>query len=161
MIANLFVMKKRYTLLQTISVLFLTLGIILFLSSSSSSTSSFSSPSTSLSMSLIGIILLAISLIVDGIVGPFQEFCTKTYQPMVPSQMMYYSNVWAGVIIFIAVFFTGEFFPAIQFCVKFSEIYFDIFWFILLNAIGQIFVYDMVANFGSLVLAIVTTSRYF
>ena len=54
---------------------------------------------------------------------------------------------------------SGEFSEAIRFCARHSDIYPDLLWFGLCNAIGQHAVYFLVRNFGALVLSMATTTR--
>ena len=54
---------------------------------------------------------------------------------------------------------SGEFSEAIRFCGRHPDIYPDLLWFGLCNAIGQHAVYFLVRNFGALVLSMATTTR--
>ena len=50
---------------------------------------------------------------------------------------------------------------ALQFCIQHPEVIIDIALFSFSSAMGQIFIYEVVATFGALVLSIVTTTRKF
>lgn len=55
---------------------------------------------------------------------------------------------------------SGEFSDAISFCSRHPEIFPDLLWFGICNAIGQHAVYYLVRNFGALVLSMATTTRF-
>ena len=55
---------------------------------------------------------------------------------------------------------SGELTDALAFCSRHPEIYSDLFWFGILNAIGQHAIYFIVLKFGALSLTMVTTTRF-
>ncbi|KIL67919.1 hypothetical protein M378DRAFT_159142 [Amanita muscaria Koide BX008] len=80
-------LKKRYTLMQTLSVVVVSTGVVLATKSRPSPASSASSPSSTFAIEedsrqyLIGILMMILSSISTGILGLVQERTYKTYGP--------------------------------------------------------------------------------
>jgi len=153
MFMGLVVFDKRYSLSKYICVLMVTAGICLFMLShhqtgSTGTTTTF------------GLSLLLASLALDGLTGPFQDDLFTRYSPTSP-HMMYYSNLWASVFMFIAVLVNGDFYPTFEFCQKYPEIIPQIILFCITSAVGQNFIYYLINHFNSLTCTTVTTTRKF
>jgi len=152
MLLGILVLRKRYSLAKYIYVLMMCVGIVCF---------SYDPNKAGHSTSTIwGYILLGASLILDGVTGNFQEKLVKLYSPS-SNQLMFFSNLWASLLLLIVLLFTGEFITAAAFCTRHPSLYPDLIWFGLCNAIGQHAVYFLVRNFGALVLSTATTTRKF
>lgn len=152
MLIGIFVLRKHYTLSKYVYVGMMCLGIVFF--------SYNPNKGTDHTTTLWGYILLGVSLALDGVTGNFQEKLVKLYSPS-SNQLMFYSNFWASLLLFFALIFTGEFGHALAFSSRHPEIFEDLLWFGLCNAVGQHAVYFLVRNFGALVLSTVTTTRKF
>lgn len=151
MLMGLVVMKRTYPLAKYLFVTLMCAGIILF---------SYNPNKAAGDSSLYGYSLLAISLALDGITGPFQEKLVKAYQPS-SNQMMFFSNLWASAFMAVALLVTGELIPAFSFCARHPEMIQNLILFGMCNAVGQHAIYFLVRNFGALVLSMTTTSRKF
>lgn len=76
-------------------------------------------------------------------------------------QMMRASNGWSSIYLAVVLILSGEIINFISFANRFSYIYFNLVLIGLTSAIGQLFLYSMVSDFGPLVVSVVTTSRKF
>jgi len=152
MLIGIFVLRKHYAFSKYVYVGMMCLGIVFF--------SYNPNKGTDHATTMWGYILLAASLGLDGVTGNFQEKLVKLYSPS-SNHLMYYSNLWASFLLFIALLFTGEFADAMSFSQRHPQVFDDLLWFGLCNAIGQHAVYFLVRNFGALVLSTVTTTRKF
>eukprot|EP00475_Leptophrys_vorax_P026625 TRINITY_DN37777_c0_g1_i2.p1 TRINITY_DN37777_c0_g1~~TRINITY_DN37777_c0_g1_i2.p1 ORF type:complete len:249 (+),score=79.01 TRINITY_DN37777_c0_g1_i2:114-860(+) len=111
-------------------------------------------------LSLAGVILLSISLFLDGFTGPTQESVIDTYRPTV-HQLMLGTNLAAILWTFLGLIATNTLVPAVTFITTYPEILVDIAQFCVLSAIGQMFIFVTMNRFGALVLTIITTTRKF
>jgi len=152
MLMGLIVFNKKYPLAKYICVFMVTAGISLFMVTHQVGTTG--------TTSTLGLVLLLASLALDGLTGPFQDDLFKKHSPTSP-HMMYYSNLWATLFMFIAVLITGDLQPTIDFCTRFPEIIPQIILFSITSAVGQNFIYYLINHFNSLTCTTVTTSRKF
>jgi len=153
LIMGIFVLGKRQTWSKYVVVGLITLGIYIFTSAKSSSGGEKES-------STFGLMLLVISLAMDGLTGPFQERLIHIYKPS-HYHMMYFINWWASIILGIALIATGKGIEGVQFCINFPEILSKLLLFSITSAIGQNFMYLTIYSFGSLACSLVTTTRKF
>lgn len=72
---------------------------------------------------------------------------------------MLYMNFYSIFYTLVALLFTGQIQPALQFCMKFPQINFDILIYLITGVSGQYFVYKTMMSFGILFNSIVTTTR--
>jgi len=152
MLMGVLVLGKKQPFLKYISVFMISIGICIF---SWKSKSGDIASNTSL-----GIILLAASLAMDGITGPFQEKLIRKHNPT-SYHMMLYCNLWASIILLIALVFTGEGYRAFDFCSRNPEILYQLATLSIAGAIGQNFIYFTIYRFGSLACSLITTTRKF
>jgi UDP-galactose transporter B1 len=152
MVMGLLVFKKRYSLAKYLCVTMVTAGIALFMMPSSHK--------EGVTTTLLGIVLLFLSLAFDGVTGPFQDDLISKYKPTSP-HMMYYSNLWATLVMFLVAFVGNDLLPAIDFCLRYPEIIPQIVLFSITSALGQNFIYYTVHQFGALTCTTVTTTRKF
>lgn len=89
MIGGLFFGSERYTLLQYLQVMFVTFGITVF---------QWKSPKQSKENDLMGVGLLIMSLILDGLTGPKQKAISAKTKCS-SFQLMFACNAWAFLII--------------------------------------------------------------
>jgi len=154
MLMGLLVFRKHYSIVKYVCVTLVTIGIALFMlpASHKGSNTTVTTP--------FGFFLLFASLALDGLTGPFQDELVKKHRPTSP-HMMYYSNLWASLVMLVAVIVTGDLLPAIHFCQRFPEIIPQIVLFSICSALGQNFIYYSVHSFGALTCTTVTTTRKF
>lgn len=146
-----FLLRRKYGLLKYAAVLLITIGIIAFM---------YKPNPSSQDSTAFGLLLLFASLLCDGFTGPLQERLMRGDQ--VPSLCLMQScNLWAAFYMLIVLVFQTTASLALQFCIQHPEVIIDIALFSFSSAMGQIFIYEVVATFGALVLSIVTTTRKF
>jgi len=149
------VFKKKYSLVKYACVIGVAVGIALFMMPSGGSHHKASVQTTT-----FGVCLLIASLVFDGLTGPFQDDLIHNFKPSSP-HLMFYSNVWASVFMFLVVLAVGDLNPAIEFCVRNPDIYKQIALFSVCSALGQNFIYYTIHQFGALTCTTVTTTRKF
>jgi len=154
MILSRIVLRNQQSLLKYICVLLITTGVIFFVYEMEGHNKTMHSSSN------FGLSLLALSLTLDGITGPFQEKLKKTYESK-PAHMMFWCNLLSALFLSFELLFTGHGMEGIRFCLQFPEVITDILGFGITSAIGQIFIYLTLFKFGSLTLSLVTTTRKF
>jgi hypothetical protein len=96
----------------------------------------------------------------DGFVGPTQEEIFSHYHSST-HQMMYYTNMWAMLLLTVVMLFTGDGTRAVGFVVKNPAVLSKIMQFGLMSATGQFFIFFLVRSFSALTLVTVTTTRKF
>lgn len=153
MLMGLLVFKKKYTLVKYACVFMVAAGIALFMMPSKGHKASVETTS-------FGLFLLVASLALDGLTGPFQDDLIHTYKPSSP-HLMFYSNLWASVVMFVVVIAIGDLHPAIEFCMRNPEVVQQIGLFSVCSALGQNFIYYTIHQFGALTCTTITTTRKF
>lgn len=156
MILGVLIGRKKYPLAKYVYVFMIVCGVCLFMYKDKPSVV------RSDDSSLIGIgeILLLLSLSLDGVTGAIQERMRAEYQSK-PAHMMYYINMWSTLILGIVVLLTGEIWSFMQFVEKYPYVISNIIGFSLMSALGQVFIYLVVSEFGPLLCSVITTTRKF
>ncbi|KAH8740514.1 UDP-galactose transporter [Cryptosporidium ryanae] len=108
---------------------------------------------------LSGVVLLGASLICDGLTGPRQDKLIKRYN--VPSNiLMFYTNLFATILCgVLSIIFEG--YQPYYFISRFPSTPYYILALSLTGTCGQFFIFQSLTRFGSLYLAIITTTRKF
>mmetsp|Transcript_48116 Transcript_48116/g.114511 ORF Transcript_48116/g.114511 Transcript_48116/m.114511 type:complete len:462 (-) Transcript_48116:111-1496(-) len=109
---------------------------------------------------VVGLLMALGSLLMDGFVGPTQEEIFSRFNSST-HQMMYYTNMWALLLLGTAALATGEGQRAISFVVENPRVLSKITQFGVLSATGQFFIFFLVRSFSALTLVTVTTTRKF
>eukprot|EP00026_Physarum_polycephalum_P010888 Phypoly_transcript_11073.p1 GENE.Phypoly_transcript_11073~~Phypoly_transcript_11073.p1 ORF type:complete len:323 (+),score=24.24 Phypoly_transcript_11073:114-1082(+) len=159
MLMGVIVFRRKYSLVKYACVFMVAAGIALFMIPSGGHTHKASENQSNTSF-FFGVGFLVASLALDGLTGPFQDSLIHTYKPSSP-HVMFFSNVWASIVMFIVVLVSGDLLPAISFCVSYPEIVTPIAMFSICSALGQNFIYYTIHQFGSLTCTTVTTTRKF
>ncbi|XP_019637760.1 PREDICTED: solute carrier family 35 member B1-like [Branchiostoma belcheri] len=107
-----------------------------------------------------GEILLLASLTMDGLTGVSQEKMRGEHQTN-SHHMMYNMNFWSIGILAVCIGVTGEVFSFLKFLEKYPYVLGNMFIFSLTSALGQLFIFVTVTNFGPLTCSIITTTRKF
>jgi len=144
--------RKQYPLRKYIFVLMITTGVVLFMYKGNSASKSNNS------VVGWGEALLLISLALDGFTGGMQEDF-RSHSRVGPYTMMCNLNLWSIVYLGLAIVLTGEAATFIAFIGRFPMTLVNILLFGAISALGQMFIYTMIVNFGSLMCSIVTTTR--
>lgn len=145
--------KKRYPLQKYLFILMIVMGVALFVWKDGKTKSNEDG-------GWFGYFLLFFSLAMDGMTGGIQDRMRLESKPSF-SQMMYNINFWSSVILAGALFVTSEIWTFTTFVQNYPFVMTDIFWFSILSAFGQLFIFLTVVDFGPLPLSLVTTTRKF
>lgn len=154
MILGLIIGRKSYSIQRYCFVVLIVVGLVLTMFKDKKSNES-SDDSTFL---ILGQILLMFSLFMDGILGAVQERMRGAKAPTA-LQMMLSTNGWSSMIMLPLVIFQMREF--ITFAAANPSVIAFITMLIVAGSIGQIFIFTMIASFGSLACSIVTTLRKF
>ncbi|GBN78917.1 Solute carrier family 35 member B1 [Araneus ventricosus] len=157
MILGVLIGKKKYPLAKYFYVFTIVVGVCLFMYKDKPATSEVDDDSPLLGM---GEILLLISLTLDGITGAIQDRMRAEYQSK-SGHMMYNINLWSTLVLGIVVFVTGEIWGFLMFVEKYPYVMYNMLGFSIMSALGQVFIYLVVSEFGPLLCSIITTTRKF
>ncbi|KAF8569107.1 hypothetical protein P879_06000 [Paragonimus westermani] len=163
MFLNVLLAKRNYPLRKYLFVIMISAGVILFMykNKASNNPTVFGFGEFLLVLLFCGYqsILQIISLLLDGLTGGVQESLSK--YKIGPYTLMLHMNLWSLIYLASALIATGEVFLFVQFVHRHPVILTNVALFGLTSAIGQIFLFTLLTNFGSLMCAIVTTTRKF
>jgi UDP-galactose transporter B1 len=149
MLFGFLIRNKRYSLKETIAVLLITSGIHIFQSGKTGGESS-----------VYGLVLLFLSLVLDGVTGATQDLVQETYR-LSTHDLMFHTNLWAVALLTVLISTTGQAQTGILYCMENKDIIKYILAASLTSAAGQNFIFYTISNFNSLVLATITTTRKF
>lgn len=152
--------RKHYPLLKYIIVLFIVVGVALFLYDDNTSLPTDEHTPRLFHILGIGELLVLVSLTLDGVTAALQERL-KDHHAIKAMQMMFAVNTYALVYLIIAMLCTGEVFLAISFIQRHPEVFWDLLAFGFASALGQVFIFVTIAKFGPLTCSIFTTTRKF
>ncbi|KER34263.1 hypothetical protein T265_00113 [Opisthorchis viverrini] len=151
MILNVILAKRKYPLQKYLFVTMISMGVMMFMYKNNvTSTGSFFGG---------GECLLLISLLLDGITGGVEESLSK--HKVGSYTLMFRMNMWSVIYLICALIATGEGALFAQFAQKHPIVLYKLALFGLTSAVGQIFLFTLLTNFGSLMCSIVTTTRKF
>ncbi|CAH2036048.1 unnamed protein product, partial [Iphiclides podalirius] len=155
MILGVLIGRKAYPLKKYLFVLLIVIGVALFMYKDQGKKTLDSSQSFG-----VGELLLILSLTMDGLTGAVQELIKSESSPTAYS-MMLNTNWWSAIISSVGVILSGEIFRFVAFVTQYPEILVYLAGFALMGALGQLFIFYMVAEFGPLPCSVVTTTRKF
>lgn len=155
MILGVLIGRKSYSWTRYGCVLTIVAGVILFMYNEGKV-----NPNLAQEKTFIGELLLFLSLSMDGLTGAVQERMRSSSAPS-GQQMMLSMNFWSTVMLGSAMIFTGEGRDFISFASRHSELWTHLGSLALAGALGQLFIFLMVAGFGPLACSVVTTTRKF
>ncbi|KAL0206195.1 hypothetical protein P9112_001502 [Eukaryota sp. TZLM1-RC] len=156
LLGGLLLRKTKYSWNKYVSVVFISLGIVVFMYFKPNS----AHPSPRESLVWPGVLLACLSLFFDGLTGANQDLCVSHYKTSVTEFMIYINYYGALIMLFISVF-TGEVLSALSFIYRHPAILPTILLFCVVGAIGQVLIYQVLSLSSALVLATVTTTRKF
>ncbi len=164
-----FARKEHHGWKKTITTVLVCVGISVFFLGKNSSVEAKLSP--------IGISLILISLICDGLVGGLQSnlkhasaaataASTSSVGPSSsssssPYTMMFYINFWSIWLILGALVVQNQLIGPIQFLIQYPSALALLLGLNVSMAFGQIFIYLLIANFDPLICSLTTTTRKF
>lgn len=168
MILGVLLGKKRHASRKYIFVSLIVIGVALFMYKKDILVGNFTAQSLAPDLSTLGYfsslgigeILLLTSLFMDGVTGAIQERMKAEHQTK-SGHMMFKINLWSSVYLLIATLATGELIKFYAFIDRHPSLIYDMVLFSSLSAIGQLFIFLTVTEFGPLPCSIVTTTRKF
>lgn len=157
-IMNFLLYKKRYPWNKYVTVVLVTIGVSCFTLLQPAKANA-----KERSNSMFGIILLLINLIIDGTTNSTQDKIFSKYK-ISSSQMMLWMNIFSSIImtfylIMMHPFGNHELVNALSFLSEHPQIIKHILLFGACGAVGQVFIFYVLGNFGSIVLVTVTVTR--
>ncbi|KAJ0183661.1 hypothetical protein K1T71_000084 [Dendrolimus kikuchii] len=155
MILGVLLGRKVYALKKYLFVLLIVTGVVLFMYKDQKKVTIDETQGFG-----IGELLLIMSLTMDGLTGAVQERIKSESSPTAYS-MMVNTNGWSSIMLTIGVVFSGEIFKFIAFVSQYPEVIIFIVGLSLMGALGQLFIFFMVSEFGPLPCSVVTTTRKF
>lgn len=157
LLMSIILIRKRYTVRKCISILLVVTGVSMFMLENARRKQHSQEEHD---QNLLGVFLVLISLVFDGIVAVTQEKIREN-DKISANKMMFDINKWAAFVMFCIATVKGELLPFVNYC-RSSD------WFLLQMAalcitgvLGQQFIFLTVVNFGPLVCSVITTTRKF
>lgn len=154
LILGVLIGNKRYDLKKYVCIIMIVIGVALFMYKDGK-VSSVKEETVGL-----GELLLFLSLSMDGLTGAIQDRMRAASAPS-GKQMMLGMNGWSAIMVAAALFATGEFMEFVKFASKYPYLWINLGMLALTGALGQLFIFLMVAGFGPLSCSVVTTTRKF
>lgn len=172
MMMNIILYRRKFPLHKYALVGLVTLGIWAFMAFKPV-TKPVKGPATS---SLLGLTLLGINLMLDGVVNATQDHVFSTFKPLDGPQMMLFMNAFSTAITSAALLWPTALTPAflapttsvahfnalssaLSFVRSHPLVKFDMVLFGLTGAIGQLFIFVTLSAYGSLTLVTITVTR--
>ncbi|ORX82683.1 UAA transporter [Anaeromyces robustus] len=157
-VMNFLLYQKKYPWNKYVTVVLVTVGVSLFTLLQPAKANAAEKTN-----SIFGIVLLLINLILDGTTNSTQDKIFSKYK-ITSSQMMLWMNVFSSIIMtgyLLAIHPLGnhELVNAISFVAERPVIIKHIILFGLCGAVGQVFIFYVLGNFGSIVLVTITVTR--
>uniref|UniRef100_U5EWR5 Putative transmembrane transport n=1 Tax=Corethrella appendiculata TaxID=1370023 RepID=U5EWR5_9DIPT len=153
MILGVILGRKTYPLRKYLLVLLIVIGVVLFMYKDDKKMD----PSNH---AIIGNVLLFLSLSMDGITGAVQERMRQAAAPSA-QHMMLAMNGWSVIMLLISLVLTGELTQFAAFAKTYPILFSHLASLALAGALGQLFIFMMVSEFGPLACSVVTTTRKF
>lgn len=153
MLLGVLLAHKRYTVQKYFFVLMIVVGVIMFIYKDGKSKDGDSN-------NHIGLILIGISLLSDGVLGAIEDRMRAATKPST-FNFMFSINMYSAIFLVIGTIATGEIVHFYEFASKYPDVYLKIGAAALVGSMGQIFIFMMISEFGPLPCSIVTTTRKF
>lgn len=144
--------KKKYSWREYLCVVLITAGIVVFNLSGTHKQGRDNST--------YGLVLLSLSLVLDGVTGSAQERLKARCKPTV-HEMMFFMNSWALAYLTVAAYASGQGTAGLRFCMENPAVMSSLLGFSLAATLGQNFIYFTISNFNPLVCTTITTTRKF
>ncbi|GAA6047708.1 hypothetical protein JCM3770_001735 [Rhodotorula araucariae] len=176
MLMNIILYRRKFPLHKYALVALVTAGIYMFMAFKPVKAGKAGGRETS---SLLGLVLLGVNLILDGVTNASQDHVFQTYTLDGP-QMMFFMNLFATFFTLAALVtpfsvmpsfllpasaasgataHANELSSALAFIATHPSVKLDIFLFGLTGSIGQIFIFATLSLYGSLTLVTITVTR--
>lgn len=152
MLAGILILGKSYTWLEYVATVCLCLGLVLFTTGDMEMTSmekvSFQ-PS-------VGVLLLCVALVVDGVIGNVQQKTFATHH-VSPAEMIMKTKGFAALLALGVCMMDGQLYVAFDFSRRYPESLIPVLAYSICGVIGESFVMAIIKRFGALA-AVITTS---
>ncbi|KAJ8766209.1 hypothetical protein K2173_021726 [Erythroxylum novogranatense] len=143
-------LRRKYSLNEYISALLLVVGLILF---------TLADAQTSPNFSIIGVLMISGALLLDSLMGNFQEAIFTMNPETTQIEMLFCSTVVGLPFLLPPMILTGELFRAWSSCAQHPYVYGVLIFEALATFIGQVSVLSLIAIFGAATTAMITTAR--
>lgn len=158
MLAGVLLSGKRYRVAEYLSAAAISAGVGLFAIFSSNKAARILQDANA----LLGYTLVAINLSLDAYTNAAQDQMNLQFKDVTPLHMMCWTNFWGAVFHGLYMFgFSTKGGEVVAFGFKNHAMALDMFLFCLCGAMGQLFIFWTIKQFGSLVTSIVCTTRKF
>lgn len=149
---------RKFPLYKYVVVGTITLGVFLFTYCKASSSKALQGAS---SPSLIGMGLLSVNLLLDGVTNSTQDHIFHTKKTITGPHMMCGLNTVATALTaaFLLSPFTSQLSDSIRFVTANPQVLQDIILFAICGALGQVFIFYTLEKYGSMILVTVTVTR--
>lgn len=155
MIGSILLGGKKYSLREYISVGMILAGTAMVSMSKGSKKGGESS--------MLGLGFIALALVCDGVTGGMQDRIraesSKRSVKAKPYDLMFSTNVVMAIVAAALAVAFGEIVPGMKFLSSNPEIFTALMKFSVCSALGQMFIFYTISNFGSLTTTTVTTTR--
>ncbi|GAA5857296.1 hypothetical protein JCM8547_002205 [Rhodosporidiobolus lusitaniae] len=176
MLMNILLYRRKFPLHKYALVALVTAGIWAFMAFQPAKAGKASGRESS---SILGLVLLGVNLLLDGVVNATQDHIFSSFTLDGP-QMMFFMNVFATLFTFGALLFpfsltpsfllpvsaaggnaqhANELSSALSFIASHPSVKLDILLFGLTGSIGQLFIFATLSLYGSLTLVTITVTR--
>mmetsp|Transcript_3852 Transcript_3852/g.6065 ORF Transcript_3852/g.6065 Transcript_3852/m.6065 type:complete len:366 (-) Transcript_3852:229-1326(-) len=160
LIGEVLIAGEKATLKKFVSVFILSFGVVLFLFFKPSKKQSSGVDEFEMTQKfLLGLSMILLALICDGIYGPYQNFIKNTYQRCGAFHLMFNMNLWQGVFSFIWATADGELMDTVRFVQKHPTVMPYLINFCASMALGSSFIYLLQRRCGALTVTKTTTVR--
>jgi len=148
------VSRQTYSLLEYVTAAMISIGLFMFVMSSDATSRSSKSSTSAIS----GIILLAGYLGFDAFTSNWQGQLFRVYK-MSSTQMMAGSNLFAVIFAGVSLIEQGGFIEAVSFMIRHPLFISHVGIMSVTSAIGQLFIYFTIGEFGPVTFTIIMTVR--
>jgi solute carrier family 35 (UDP-galactose transporter), member B1 len=152
LIIGVLLAHKRYTIQKYFFVLMIVVGVCVFVYNEKDSKKGAESNS------YVGLVLIGISLLADGVLGAIEDRMRAATRPSALN-FMFSLNLYGAVLLAVVSVAYGETRGFFEFVLKYPDVLWKIGSSALVGSCGQIFIFMMVSEFGPLPCSIVTTTR--
>lgn len=158
MALHLTLYRRKFPLYKYMVVATITLGVFLFTyckASSGKASIGAASPS------IVGIGLLSVNLLLDGVTSSTQDNMFHTNKAITGPHMMCGLNAMATLLTFAFLLtpFTSQLSESVSFIMEYPKVFQDIVLFAVCGALGQVFIFHTLEKYGSVILVTVTVTR--
>ena len=108
MMVGVMFLGKKYSWLDYVAMVNLTIGMMIFSVGDSFISTTF--PAT-------GVTLISLALLADALIGNVQEACMRKYSSST-AEMIFYSKGIGALILFVSLVVTGELLPSFWYCLE-------------------------------------------